>query len=167
MKKFNRETFNKIYLILKNRLQEPGHIATYDAWLVANNSGFSYSTVCSVFRDIIRKMEDQGVARQLRQGLWWIAKDIRINDEWFAEEKKKQVPIYTHPETPVEQVFQRLAELKTKNEFIILDLCDQYNISLSTLVEYLRTRPRVIQKPIEEQVIVESIFQKDKPWECK
>lgn len=69
-------TFEEIYELLRDRLNQVGKVRTDDAWQVCRGkTNFSYPMICNVFRECMQAMVEQGKAKKLeKNGVWEIIK---------------------------------------------------------------------------------------------
>ena len=70
---YSDTSFNEVYDMLEERLNQTGPITTMDAFEICRHK-YSYSTVQSRFKEIMEIMMEQGKVRIVRRGMWEIIK---------------------------------------------------------------------------------------------
>src|SRR5437879_2364394 len=88
MKRTAEQTFEKIYELLKNRLDVLGNIKSGEAWEICRIY-FGYSTICREFRKIMGLMIEQKKAIKVGYGIWKILKPNRKKPECKCDETEQ------------------------------------------------------------------------------
>lgn len=65
------KTYDDIYNLLQNRLNQVGEITTNDAWRICK---YSYGTTAQAFRGVMEVMVHKGYAEKIVNGRWRILK---------------------------------------------------------------------------------------------
>lgn len=117
----------------------------------------SYSSASHIFRHIMMELTAYGKVKHVRRGVWEVTRDNNIHELMSIKRSKankekyilvsKEAPEdekpygFLEPPKPVNKaqvVYDILRKERTKDENRLLQLCDEYMVSVKQVCEYIK-----------------------------